>query len=467
MNPNSFAYFGFLALGALVYHLLPARARRYWLLAWSLIFYWSSVKRGYVAALLIAMIGANYALGRLAAGRRAVLVAGLALNLGLLAAFKYLGFFAELASALGMGPWRLPRLILPLGISFYTFVSCGYLIDVYRGKRAAETDPVDFALFISFFPAILSGPIERADHLLPQLKALGPADGEDLKFAVTRLITGLTKKVLLADSLAVLVNTAYGAPDSFSGLQLMVAAIAYSLQIYFDFSAYSEMAVGAARLFGIRLLENFRAPYLARSAREFWRRWHISLSTWFRDYLYFPLGGSRRGKARTWLNILIVFAFSGLWHGAAVHFVIWGLLCGAYQAVGGMTEPLRRTLHLPAPLQVLFTFALTTVAWIFFRADSAAAALHILGRIVTAAGACFPLRLTPLGLPAPKLWVLGVGTAVILAAEGLEERFSLRERLLSTVWLRDFVWVAMLIAVALFGAYGTGYDAQEFVYFQF
>ena len=273
--------------------------------------------------------------------------------------------------------------------------------------------------------------------------------------------------MLLADTLAVLVNTAYAAPDSFSGLQLMVAAIAYSLQIYFDFSAYSEMAVGAARLFGVRLTENFRAPYLARSAREFWRRWHISLSAWFRDYLYIPLGGSRRGKARTWGNILIVFALSGLWHGAAMHFVIWGLLCGAYQVAGGITEPLRRRLHLPAPMQVLFTFALTTVAWIFFRADSAAQALRILGRIVTAAGACFPLRLTPLGLPAAKLWVLCAGVTVILAAEGLEERISLRERLHRTVWLRDCVWVAMLIAVALFGAYGTGYNAREFVYFQF
>ena len=465
MYPSSFLYFGFLALGALVYSLLPGKLRRYWLLGWSLLFYWLSA--GHVLWLLLAMIGANYALGRFSAGRKPVLILGLVLNLGLLALLKYLGFFGELAAALGAGALRLPKLILPLGISFYTFVSCGYLIDVYRGKRPAETDFADFALFISFFPAILSGPIERADHLLPQLKALRRADGEDLKFAVTRLISGLTKKVLLADTLAVLVNTAYGAPDSFSGLQLMVAAIAYSLQIYFDFSAYSEMAVGAARLFGVRLIENFRAPYLARSAREFWRRWHISLSTWFRDYLYFPLGGSRRGKARTWLNTLIVFAFSGLWHGAAMHFVLWGLLCGAYQVAGSMTEPLRRRLHLPAPLQVLFTFALTTVAWVFFRADSAAQALHILGRIVTAAGVSFPLQLTTMGLPAPKLWVLGVGVCVILGAEFLEERYSLRERLLSTVWLRYAVWVAMLIAVALFGAYGTGYNAQEFVYFQF
>ena len=465
MNPNSFAYFGFLALGALAHRLLPARARRFWLLAWSLLFYWLCA--GHVLWLLIAMIAANYALGRFAAGRRPVLILGLALNLGLLALLKYLGFFGELAAALGMGPWRLPSLILPLGISFYTFVSCGYLIDVYRGRRPPETDPVDFALFISFFPAILSGPIERAEHLLPQLKALGPIDGEDLKFALTRLITGLTKKVLLADTLAVLVNIAYSAPERFTGLQLLVAAIAYSLQIYFDFSAYSEMAVGAARLFGVRLTENFRAPYLARSVREFWRRWHISLSAWFRDYLYFPLGGSRKGKARTWLNLLIVFACSGLWHGAAMHFVVWGLLCGAYQVIGGMTEPLRRRLRLPDPCRVLITFALTTVSWIFFRADSTAQALDILGRIVTAAGVSFPLRLTELGLSAPKLWVAGIGSAVILTAEALEERCALRERLLRTVWLRYLLWVAMLIAVALFGAYGTGYNPQEFVYFQF
>ena len=190
MNPNSFAYFGFLALGTLIYHLLPGRMRRFWLLAWSLLFY--RLSAGRVLWLLLGMIGANYALGRFAAGRRSVLIPGLALNLGLLALLKYLGFFGELASVLGLGPLRLPGLILPLGISFYTFVSCGYLIDVYRGKRPAETDLADFALFVSFFPAILSGPIERAGHLLPQLKALRRADGEDLKFAVTRLITGLT-----------------------------------------------------------------------------------------------------------------------------------------------------------------------------------------------------------------------------------------------------------------------------------
>ena len=229
-----------------------------------------------------------------------------------------------------------------------------------------------------------------------------------MRFAAERLIEGTVKKVLLADNLAILVNTAYADPAQFSGLELAFAAVAYALQIYCDFSAYSDMAIGSARLFGITLMENFHAPYMAQSSKEFWHRWHISLSTWFRDYLYFPLGGSRKGKARTYINVLIVFALSGLWHGAAMKYVLWGLLFGVFQGYRRSADTgkqrLCAALHIPWDagwlqiIRVIITFGLSTFAWIFFRADSALQACAIIKRIVTAAGACFPLDLTHLGL---------------------------------------------------------------------
>ena len=482
LNPNSFTYFGFIAAGAAVYHILPKRWRKAYLLLLSLAFYF--ICAASFLWLLPVTILLNYGIARWmerTSNRKYILILGLALNLGALSAFKYLGFFGDivnrLLSVIGIAPVQLPAIALPIGISFYMFVSCGYLIDVYRCKREAEKNIIDYSLFVSFFPAVLSGPIERAEHLLPQIKNLHSATGEDLKFAVTRLIVGLAKKVLLADTLAILVNTAYADPTQYSGIQLLIAAIAYSFQIYCDFSAYSDMAIGTARLFGIQLIENFRAPYLAASSKEFWHRWHISLSTWFRDYLYFPLGGSRKGKIRAYLNVLVVFAFSGLWHGAAMKFVVWGLLCGVYQVIGGLLSPGKEKLLAKVHIRqdalwlrvfrILITFGLTTVSWVFFRAGSLSQALLILSRIFTAAGACFPIQLLGLGLVEEKLWVLGIALAVFLLADGLDEPLQLRERVLNTVWLRYGLWVAVLIAIAVFGAYGTGYNAQDFVYFQF
>ncbi len=303
MTPNSFAYIVFLVIGALIYHPLSQKAKKPFLLLLNFMFYAiGGVKFLPLLALTVAFnFFAAQKLER-TERKRGLLALVLVLNLGALGLFKYLGFFGELLGCTGV-QLSLPQLALPIGISFYTFVICGYMIDVYRG-REAERNFLDFALFTTFFPAILSGPIERSKSLLPQFKQPRRANADDVRFAAERLIEGTVKKVLLADNLAILVNTAYADPAQFSGLELAFAAVAYALQIYCDFSAYSDMAIGSARLFGITLMENFHAPYMAQSSKEFWHRWHISLSTWFRDYLYFPLGGSRKGKARTYINVL-------------------------------------------------------------------------------------------------------------------------------------------------------------------
>ena len=486
MQFNSLRFFLFFACVLALHRLLRPRWRNGLLLLASWVFYAICGPR--FLPLLLVTTALNFLLAKpIAAGRhrKALLVVGLLLNFGALFLLKYLTFFGQLVSGLlhtlGLGPVAVPSLLLPVGISFYTFVVCGYLMDVYRGTSRPETNFVDFALLVSFFPALLSGPIERSTTLLPQIRAHrlpgSDATGEDVKTGVSRFLIGLAKKMILADQLAVLVNTAYAAPESFTGMQLLAAALAYSLQIYCDFSAYSDMAVGCGRLLGFRLTENFNAPYLARSVKDFWRRWHISLSSWFRDYLYFPLGGSRKGALRTDLNVLIVFAVSGLWHGAAMTFVIWGLLNGLYQVIGKLLLPLKKriwaALHLSpksrflAVVQIAITFCLLTVTWIFFRAGSIQQALTILGRICTMAGGVFPLAFTSLGMGRKQLAALAVCVLALILWDIRGQKSDLVARINQTVWRRYAVWTCLVLAILLLGAYGTGYNAQEFVYFQF
>ncbi len=478
----SFPYILFLSVSATLCRLVGPRRRSVILLAVSWGFYLMSAPRYF--PLLLAVTAISYVFGRLIErrthGRRVLLCVSLLLLLGTLFVYKYLAFFGSLLSALfervGLAPLRLPKLLLPVGLSFYIFTVSGYLIDVWRG-RPAERRFVDFSLFVSFFPAVLSGPIERSSHLLPQLKARRAATGADVKNGVTRILTGLAKKLLLADRLAVLVNTAYTAPESFTGVQLLSAALAYSFQIYCDFSAYSDLATGSARLFGIELLENFDAPYLSRSVKGFWRRWHISLSSWFRDYLYFPLGGSRRGCIRTYVNSLIVFAVSGLWHGAAATFVVWGLLNGVYQVTGALSAPWKHRLCAALRIredalafrlaQTAITFLLLTAAWVFFRASSLTQALLILRRILTMAGGICRWGLTALGLARIELLVVAFACVGLLLCDTVGRRHDWAGRLNRSLWPRYVVWSALLLAIFVFGAYGTGYDAQEFVYFQF
>ena len=478
MSPTSLRYLLLLAAAAAVHWRLPARWKNLFLLGVSWCFYLVCAPELFPVLALSTVL--NYYLAFLIRGRRGSrwpAAAGICFNIGVLFLFKYLRFAGYLLSLLltraGLPALSLPAFVQPLGLSFYTFAVTGYLIDVYRGRRP-ERSFRDFALFVSFFPAILAGPIPRGDRLLPRLKAHGrpgaAVSREDVCQGVTRILTGLCKKLLLADQLAAAVNTVYAAPEQFSGPQVLWAAFAYSFQIYCDFSAYSDLAVGAGRLFGLRLTENFDAPYLASSVRDFWRRWHISLSTWFRDYLYFPLGGSRRGKARTCWNLLVVFAVSGLWHGAAMTFVLWGCLHGLFQVAELLLSRSRaKGKTLPAsPGAACFglvrTFLLCTAAWVFFRADSVGHALRIF-RGMAAGGSLFPLD--AMGLSPARWAVLGLGLLLLLALDLLRDPDRLPAVLTERPWLRWGVWCGMVLAVLLFGAYGTGYDPQEFVYFRF
>ena len=331
-------FFLFFPLVTLVWFLLPGTARRLWLLCaswWFLLCAGPEHLFSLIAATTLTYCGAQLLDKAEGRRRKLALAALLTVLFGALFLVKYLAFALDLlervltTTGLAFSSPALD-LLLPAGLSFYLFMAAGYLIDVYRRDRPAEESYLDLALFLSCFPYLLSGPIGRAGGLLPQFRRPAPFSWEQLRRGLLRFLWGAFKKLVIADRLGLLVSTVYAAPETFGRIQVVAAALAFSIQIYCDFSAYSDMALGCAQVMGLHLMENFHTPYFSRSIGEFWRHWHISLSSWFRDYLYIPLGGSRKGRRRKYLNLLIVFAVSGLWHGAALSFVVWGLLNGLY-----------------------------------------------------------------------------------------------------------------------------------------
>lgn len=485
MNFNSLSYLLFLALNILVYYLLPPKARNGWLLLSSYFFYmcWNPK----YALLMLFSTAVTYACGLLVEsslwGRRKLwLVLSLVTNLAILFFFKYFNFASSLLTrvfgALGLGlEAPLLDVLLPVGISFYTFQALGYTIDVYRKDIGAEKNFIDYALFVSFFPQLVAGPIERSGNMLHQIKETHRFRAENLRDGALPVLWGLMKKMVLADNLAVIVNTVYNAPAQHTGGEFLLATAAFAIQIYCDFSAYSDIARGSAKMLGFELMENFRCPYLAVSIQDFWRRWHISLSSWFKDYLYFPLGGSRCSKARNLLNIMIVFTVSGLWHGAALTFVAWGLLNGLYQVISKLLDPLRRRWFALTGIRedsrwlkafrVVFTFCLVCLSWVLFRANSLSDAALIFQSV-------FSIPLTGLhgsfgafGLSIKALRMVGIFSVGLLAADWFIANKNLAEKLNRRVAVRYVVYFLLIAAILVFGSYGEGYDPQDFVYFQF
>ena len=404
MNFNSLEFLVFFPAVFALHWILPHRFRWALLLAASWLFYfWWNPWTGLllVGTTLVSWLCAGgIARTEKAAARRAWLILALAASLGCLGIFKYTGFFASIA-----GLELSLRIILPVGISFYTFQTLSYVIDVYRGTVKPERHFGYYALFVSFFPQLVAGPIERPENLLPQLRAQRPFSTENLAAGGWLLLEGYFKKIVIADSLAPFVDRVYGAPGEALGPEIALATALFGVQIYCDFSGYSDIARGAAKLLGIDLMENFRRPYGAKTVREFWQRWHISLTSWFTDYVYIPLGGSRKGLPRQVFNILIVFLLSGLWHGAGWTFVLWGLIHGLYQAGSVLLE--RRGGGLPKEnggldlLARVRTFLLVTFPWLFFRAASLGDAAVLLSRLPAGWGSVWSTfqQILPMVLP--------------------------------------------------------------------
>ena len=383
---QSYEFWIFVALVALVFYLSPMAWRRYVLLAASYYFYarWN----GWYVVFLLTLTASDFlialALARTSGGpHRTLLAAGIAANLAFLGTFKYANFTTGTISAvLGMhqDPW-LVSWIVPIGISFHTFQSISYLVDVHRGKTPAIRDPWDYALYLAFFPQLLSGPIVRAGLFFGELFHWKPPTQADVAYAGWRIAFGLFKKVAIADQFGPIVDAYFGTTSSHPGAPAAWTAVfAFSMQIYFDFSAYSDIAIGTARLFGFVFPENFNLPYLATSVTEFWHRWHMTLSTWLRDYLYIPLGGSRDGRAATLRNLMITMLLGGLWHGAQWTFVAWGGLHGIYLAFERFTGIGQRQVadnRLIRAGRVFITFVAVTLAWVLFRAQSFPQALEV------------------------------------------------------------------------------------------
>ena len=337
----------------------------------------------YVFLMLMSIL-LNYAAGlflaRPSKHAKAILTLSVVYNIGILFVFKYLGFACEVLQSFTGRAVRIRQIVLPIGISFFTFQIMSYVIDVYRGRANAQKSLPDLALYISLFPQLIAGPIVRYVDVAEQI---GEREESWDRFAcgALRFMCGFSKKVLIADQLSPLVDTVFsGAWPSM--ISHWIGALAYSLQIYFDFSGYSDMAIGLGKLFGFDFLENFNYPYISRSVKEFWRRWHISLSSWFRDYVYIPLGGNRKGTARTYFNLLVVFFLTGLWHGASYNFIVWGMYYAVFLILErvGLDRVLDR---LPSPLQRLYTLFVVMIGWVFFRADTMSDAIvYIRGMFV-------------------------------------------------------------------------------------
>lgn len=455
---HTWPFFVFFAVVYPIYLLVKGtRWRLPWLLVTSYVFYaWLSPL--YLIPLAYATVVDYFVAGRIEKGRRrkAWLFVSIANDLSLLAFFKYAGFIAEninllFASLKIAYSIPAPGFLLPAGLSFYLLQSIGYTIDVYRGTTKRETSLLAYAAFVSFFPRLLAGPIERANHLLPELRTSRRVRLGDFTDGLSMFVVGYFKKVALADYLAMYVAKVYGAPGEFQSPALLLATFLFAWQIYFDFSGYTDMARGVARMMGIRLMLNFNNPYLALSMGDFWRRWHISLSSWFRDYVYIPLGGNRKGTAATYRNLWVTMVLSGLWHGAAWTFVLWG----AVHAFGNCaTRELERAPFyargVPKVVRQLFVFVLVTFAWIFFRAGSIGDAWMIVGRIFTS------------GFANPHCPLLAL--ALIAAVWGYQYTFE--SRLRRVLELRA-VRVMLMIMLLVYLACTVRAEGSPFIYMQF
>ncbi|MBP5280902.1 MAG: MBOAT family protein [Lachnospiraceae bacterium] len=493
---NSFSFLLFFPAVIILFFLMPKKLRACWLLLASYFFYgcWNVQ---YLLLLFLATVssyGAALLMGddlENRKKRRFFLVSAIVVNLGLLGYFKYFNFLLETAHKVisklgGKGSFQAWDILLPMGISFFVFQAIGYVIDVYRGKVKAEKNFLTYALFISFFPQLVAGPIERAEEFLPQIRSIKEIkafDTDRIMRGTTLMLYGYFMKMVIADRAAIFVDVVFDplTYEQYHGVIAWVGAILFSIQIYCDFAGYTLIAIGCAKVMGFDLMDNFHTPYLARSIKDFWARWHISLTGWFRDYLYFPLGGSRKGALRKYVNVAIVFLVSGLWHGAAWHFVLWGGIHGALRIIEELTEKPRKAIRsflheeedsLAHQLfQIVFTFLLVTIAWVAFRASSIHQALSIIKGMLTKVRpwALFDGSLYQMGLDEKEFMVLFVSIAILILVDVLTYR---KKDLVGTflkqpLWFRWIVLWLWIGAIVVFGIYGENYDSSAFIYFQF
>ena len=472
---NSFQFIVFFPLTVLAYFIFPKRIKNYWLLVASYIFYMGWNPK-YALLLLFSTAVTFFSsllLEKYRSKGKLIVILALCLVFLLLFYYKYLNFALILTEKLfGLANINLstPKfdIILPVGISFFTFQAAGYLIDVYRGEINAERNFFKYALFVSFFSQLVAGPIERSKNLLNQLDKTYRFDFTRVKSGLFTMLYGYILKMVIADRASILVDFVYS-NDMATGIQIVFATFIFAFQIYCDFYGYSTIAIGASRILGIELMQNFNAPYFSVSFKDFWRRWHISLSTWFRDYLYIPLGGSRQGRLRKNLNILFVMLVSGIWHGAGFHFFAWGLLNGLFQVFDDLTAKVKTSI--PKIIQICATFLCVCFCWLFFRASSLTDAFNFKKKII------FNLEpktltgdlLLKYGLNKSEVCLLLLSIFGLMICDYLKWRnISLKNNIFSRKWyIQSAVFIISLLIVAVFGVWGAKYNPAAFIYFQF
>jgi len=467
---NSFIFLIFFPIVTIVYFILPHKVRWFFLLTASYYFYmnWKPV----YAMLIFTSTMVTWVCSVLVqkadnkAKKKIFLILSLIINFSILFVFKYFNFLNEsLYSLLEMLKirWEVPNLdiLLPVGISFYTFQAVGYTIDVYRGNLKAEKNFGIYALFVSFFPQLVAGPIERAKNLLPQFHKKHNFDLSRAESGIKQMIWGYFMKVVVADRLALFVNAAYNNVGDHNGTTLIVATVFFTFQIYCDFAGYSNIAIGAARIMGFDLMTNFNRPYFAINISEFWQRWHISLSTWFRDYLYIPLGGNKVGKSRNCFNIFITFIVSGIWHGANWTFIIWGTLHGIFNIIQRLFKFDRRSGNISGIkriFSVTSNFVLVVFAWIIFRANSVSDAFTIIDKIFTEPGTIFMGEIVTM--------IYGIiGLSILIISEFHDEFFPEKYKLINhdkpvISALSSAIVIIVILSIGVF-------DGSQFIYFQF
>lgn len=496
---NSLSFLIFFPVVVLIFFIMPKRVKYIWLLVASYYFYmnWNpkyallmlaSTLITWLTGLGISILKSRECDTQI---RQKLLLAGcFAVNLAILGFFKYFDFFLMNLNAV-IGKFGLEMVqkpfdvVLPVGISFYTFQALGYIIDVYKEKVSAEKNVLKYALFVSFFPQLVAGPIERTENLLNQIKEIPsrkPLDYDRITNGLVYMLYGFFLKMVISDRIAILVDNVFDSWFLYGGVELLVAAIGFALQIYCDFSSYSIIAIGAAQVMGFTLMENFEAPYFSSSVKEFWRRWHISLSTWFRDYVYIPLGGNRRGKWRKNINLMLTFLLSGLWHGANWTFVVWGGIHGAYQIMGEAMRPIKNRIYPQIGIrldsisyklgQIITTFILTDIAWIFFRAENVSDAIGYLYNIVARWNpwAIWDRTLYGIGLSNYEWNILLFSLLILFIVDLIRYLKKIRlDVFLSSqgVLFKGIMIVLMALMIVVYGQYGGGYDARQFIYFQF
>lgn len=491
---NSIDFLIFFPIVTLIYGVIPKKIKYIWLLAASYYFYmcWNakyavliafSTVVTYVAALIISSAKQKTA-------KIWTMVGGITINLGILFVFKYFDFALHnvnrVLNIVHINSISNPfDIILPVGISFYTFQALGYMIDVYKGECKAEKNFFKYALFVSFFPQLVAGPIERSKNLLSQIEEMGKKNlmsFDKITSGFALMVWGMFMKMVIADRVAIFVDSVFAYTYAIGTFEAIAGAVGFAVQIYCDFGGYSAIAIGAAQVMGFELMENFNAPYMAMSISEFWRRWHISLSTWFRDYVYIPLGGNRCSKIKKYRNLMITFLVSGLWHGASWTYVAWGGIHGLYQIIEDLTKPLKTKIEKVLGLntdtfgyrfgQMFYTFVLTTFAWIFFRAGSISEAFTYISNMFTKWNpwVLFDGNLYTFGLEQREMSILAVSVVALIVVDILRVRKgkTFGELMLSqNAPFRIIVLVLFIAVIIVFGEYGVMFDSKKFIYFDF